>query len=50
MKNLAVGNILKKKTKDPYEEISKEYPIIMTKPFFHFDWSLYKLKSFLQRR
>lgn len=50
MKNLVVENIQKKKTKDPYEEISKEYPIIMTKPFFNFGWSLYKLKSFLQRK
>ena len=50
MKNLVAGNTLKKKTKDPYEEISKEYPIIMTKPFFNFGWSLYRLKSFLQRR
>lgn len=31
--------------KDPYNEIAKEYPIIITKPFFNFAHSLYLLKN-----
>jgi len=37
--------MLKKKNQNPYEEIAKEYPIILTKPFFHFGWSLHNLKG-----
>lgn len=28
-----------------FEQTAKDYPIILTKPFFHFGWSLAKIKD-----
>ena len=33
------------RNKDVYKETAEEFPIITTKPFFQFAWSLHKIKQ-----